>query len=90
MVSSTFLEAGKLATDGDWPKILKLANIENVKSQTTDSENEVTVTGDDLWELEFSSKSNVAVFETPRVATKGYAWVGDELDCSYIILIFHL
>ncbi|PVH83680.1 hypothetical protein DL98DRAFT_528973 [Cadophora sp. DSE1049] len=88
MVSSTFLKDGKIASDGDWPEILKKANLEDLKPQSTGgSADDITVTGDDIWELEFSSEANVTYFKTPLVAEKGSAWVGDELDCPYFLNI---
>ncbi|KAH7407444.1 hypothetical protein BKA64DRAFT_417254 [Cadophora sp. MPI-SDFR-AT-0126] len=87
MVSSAFLKDGKIASDGDWPEILKKANLEDLKPQSTGgSADDITVTGDDIWELEFSSKANVTYFKTPLVAEKGSAWVGDELDSGVMLL----
>ncbi|KAK0117087.1 hypothetical protein ONS96_012925 [Cadophora gregata f. sp. sojae] len=86
MASSTFLKDGKLASDGDWPEILRRANLEDLNPQSTGSPDDVTVTGEQVWELEFSSKANATYFKTPLVAEKGSAWVGDEFDSGVMLL----
>ncbi|KAH7356950.1 hypothetical protein BKA65DRAFT_218397 [Rhexocercosporidium sp. MPI-PUGE-AT-0058] len=86
MVSSPFLKDGKIATDGDWPEILKKANLEDITSQSTEGANDITVTGDDVWELKFSSGANVTYFKSSFEPEKGSAWVGDEFDSGVLLL----
>ncbi|KAG4435922.1 hypothetical protein IFR05_008579, partial [Cadophora sp. M221] len=86
MVSSPFLSDGKIAAVGDWPEILRKANVQDIKSQSTDGDDDVTVTGDDIWELEFSSEANATYFKDGFEPEKGSAWVGDDLDSGVLLL----
>lgn len=83
------VQPGKPATvtaDANWTQILATASLvkQDVNAQSAGGDNDVTVsTGDDLWNLQFSSATNGSYFGSALTVDTllNHAWVEDQFNC---------
>lgn len=75
-----------VTTDSHWTQILTTAKFikQDVGAQSAGGDNDVTIsTGDDLWNLQFSSATNGSYFGEALTVDEllNHAWVGDHFNC---------
>jgi hypothetical protein len=89
MTVDGFLDATGTKINDDWVVLLQEDNspIPTFSTDSADGNQDISITSNTYWNLNFSSSANHTYFSGPAAITntlKNDAWIGDDRNCAFM------